>query len=89
MYTYTWKPGGQRSTLSVVPKSPFIFLKDYIMLIMYMDREVYAHERSAHRGQEKAPDLLELELQMVVSHLVWVLEIELGSSARAMSALNH
>ena len=32
---------------------------------------------------------LELELQMVVSSLMWVLEIELPSSGRAVHALNH
>lgn len=33
-------------------------------------------------------DRLELKLQVVVSCLMWVLEIELGSSARVASALN-
>lgn len=33
----------------------------------------------AHRDQKRAPDLLELELQLVVSLLLWVLRIELGS----------
>jgi hypothetical protein len=41
---------------------------------------------SAHRGQERAPDSLELELQMVVSCL-WVLGIKTGSSGRAASDL--
>ena len=32
---------------------------------------------------------LELELEAVVSHSAWVLEIELGSSGRIASDLNH
>jgi hypothetical protein len=38
--------------------------------------------------QKKASDLLKPELEAVVSHLMWVLGTELGSSGRAMSALN-
>jgi hypothetical protein len=34
-------------------------------------------------------DPLELELQVVVSYLVWLLGIELGSFGRGASALNH
>ena len=41
----------------------------------------------AYRGQKKALDLLELELQTQGAS-VWVLGIKLGSSARAASALN-
>jgi hypothetical protein len=32
---------------------------------------------------------LGMELEMVVSHLMWVLGTKLGSSGRAVSALNH
>ena len=32
---------------------------------------------------------LELELHAVVSHLIWVLGIELRSSGRTVCALNH
>ena len=39
-----------------------------------------------HQGQTRA---LELELQVVVSYLAWVLGIKLGSSGRAVSAPNH
>ena len=44
---------------------------------------------AAHRDQKRVSDSLELELQMVVSHLTWVLEIESQDSGREASALNH
>ena len=40
---------------------------------------------SVHRDRKRVLDLPELELQEVVSCLVWVLGIELGSSAKAES----
>lgn len=40
----------------------------------------------AHVGQKRTPEPLKLELQMVVSRLVWELRTELGSSARAAGA---
>jgi hypothetical protein len=40
-------------------------------------------ECSAHGGQKRASDPPELELQVVVSRPLWVLGIELRSSARA------
>ena len=40
----------------------------------------------AYSGQKRAPDPLELELQVVVSHLM-LLRIKLRSSVRAASAL--
>lgn len=54
-----------------------------------MDRDVCAYKCSAHRGQKRSSDLLELELQSVVGHLMWVRETELKSSARTMSAHNR
>lgn len=40
----------------------------------------YVHlSAGAHRDQKRASDLLEMELQLVVSLLLWVLRIELGS----------
>jgi hypothetical protein len=41
------------------------------------------------RSQERASDLPELELQMVVSYVMWVLGTELRSSGRAAGALNQ
>lgn len=41
-----------------------------------------------HRG-EKASDHLKLELQLVVSCLIWVMHMEPESSARAARVLNH
>lgn len=38
-----------------------------------------------YRGQKRETDLLELEVRVVVSHPVWVLETELGSSVRVCS----
>lgn len=43
----------------------------------------------AHRGQKRKSDALELELQACASHLTWMLENELGSSRRAVHALNY
>ena len=40
-------------------------------------------------GRNKGPDPLEVELQKVVGHLLWVLGIKPGSSERAARALNH
>jgi hypothetical protein len=40
------------------------------------------------RGQRRISDLLELELQAIVSCLMWVLGTELGSSAGAAGALS-
>lgn len=37
----------------------------------------------------RAPESLELEFQGIVSHPVWMLETELGSSGKAASALKH
>lgn len=36
----------------------------------------------AHRGQKRIPDLLELELAVIVSHLMWVLRTECRSSRK-------
>lgn len=38
--------------------------------------------------QKRAPDLLELELQVVGSCLAWIQGTECGSSARTVHALN-
>lgn len=42
----------------------------------------------ANRGQKRAFSLLELELQVVVSSLMWVLGTEPKSSVSSASALN-
>jgi hypothetical protein len=47
-----------------------------------------AHECSAHEGKRRALDLLKLELQMVVSHLVGA-GIELRTSGIRANVLNH
>jgi hypothetical protein len=45
--------------------------------------------RSAYRGQKRASNPLELEIQRLMSHL-WVLEIEPRSSGRALTkVLKH
>ena len=43
----------------------------------------------AHGSQKRALDLLELALEVVVSHPTWVLGTRPRGSARAASALNH
>lgn len=39
---------------------------------------------NACRGQKETLDPLELELQMVMSYLMWTLGVEFGSSAKAV-----
>ena len=47
----------------------------------------YVHVNAgAYRGPQKASELLDMDLQKVVSHPAWVLGTELGPSERA---LNH
>jgi len=43
----------------------------------------------AYRDQKRALDTLELDLQAVVSHPVWMLGTELGYTARTVSTLYH
>lgn len=50
---------------------------------------VYICECSAHGEQKRTFDPVELELQVVVSHPMWVLGTRLGSSSRAVCALKH
>lgn len=42
-----------------------------------------------HRGQKKASNPTELEVQEIMRHLTWVLETGLGSPGRAASTVNH
>ena len=50
---------------------------------------VYAQQMcTALGGQKRVLDILELQLQVVVSHLMWVLETKLRSSTRTINALN-
>lgn len=44
---------------------------------MYMSLHEFVHYLCLW-GQQRAPDSLELELQEVVSHLMWGLELNLG-----------
>lgn len=48
-----------------------------------------AHERSAHSGQKKESYPLEAELQLVVSHQIWILQAKLRSSEQAVRILIH
>lgn len=48
----------------------------------------YAHLRTVPGDQKRLSGTLELELQEVVSHLVWVLGIELTSYERAGNAFD-
>jgi hypothetical protein len=41
-----------------------------------------------HPQPSEVLDPLELELQAVVNHQIWLQETKLGSSAKAMTALN-
>lgn len=46
------------------------------------------HARSDHRGQRRESDFWNLELQMVVTYHIWVLEIEHQSFGNIISALS-
>lgn len=69
-------------------RKPFHFVLNYMFecVSVCVGGGKYACECSAHGGQKRKADPLELNLQAVVSHL-WVLGIQLRSSARASSAL--
>lgn len=41
------------------------------------------------RGQKMAPDSFKLELQVAVSHLLWVVGTEFEFSGKAASSLDH
>lgn len=43
----------------------------------------------AYGGRKRVSDPLELDLLVVVCYLAWVLGTKLGSSAGAVSTLNH
>lgn len=49
---------------------------------------VCIHKCSAQGDHQRVSDPLELELEVVVSPLMWVLGTELGSSARTACILN-
>lgn len=50
----------------------------------------YVHVRAgAPEGWKEVSDTLEMKLQVIVSHLIWVLEIKRVSSVRAGDALSH
>ena len=53
---------------------------------MYVSESVSC---SAHRDQKMVSDPLELELQRVVSWLIWAMRTGPGSSTRAVSCLYH
>lgn len=46
-------------------------------------------ECSVYSVQQRASNPLELEWQVAVSHLTWVLGTELRSSGKSASTLNH
>ena len=57
---------------------------------MYVPASIHVHVYvGAHRGQRRASDSLELELQASGSCLIWMPGIELRSSVTPASALNH
>lgn len=60
------------------------FLNFKLCVYMY----VYVHECRCPQRTE-ASDPLEVRLQVVVSHLTWVLGTDLGSSGGTARSLNH
>lgn len=58
-----------------------LFIYNYLFLLMCVDRESSLESR-------RILDTLELELQVTVSHLTWVLRGKCGSFGKAAGALN-
>lgn len=56
-------------------------------LCAYLCENIRLLHVDAHEGQKKS-DYLMLELQMVVSHLMWVLGTEFWASGTATSSFN-
>lgn len=59
-----------------------------LAIYIYISNSKYIYERRGLRGQKTASDLLELEMQALVSLLLWMLRTELGASARAVYVFN-
>lgn len=67
----------------------FLLLKNSFNYLSF-DMCLWVHalvKADAYDVQKRASGFLELQLQGVVSHPVWVLQSKSGPSARAMSAL--
>jgi hypothetical protein len=65
-----------------------VFIRNLIFL-RYFFIHLYVQVTHVQVGdQKRAPDSLELELQEVASHPVWVLTTKLKSSGEAASALD-
>lgn len=70
-----------------LPFKRFAFIYVYICICVRLCTSSASTQVPA--GHQMVPDLLELKLQVVVNHLKEVLGSESGSSARAVSPLNH
>lgn len=81
-YTLTNMPAlGQASTT--------FFLQDlFLFLIMCMPVWVFAHEYRCPGGQKMVLDALKLELQAVMSHLMWVWKLNLNPLQGQYTLLN-
>lgn len=67
----------------------YLFLIFLLNVCVCMRARVCNIHAVTHRVQRRKTDTLELELQAIVSHVVWVLRPELYSSEKAPSALEH
>ena len=72
-----------------ITKARLHFYFHFIFVFMVCSVCVRVSERACGSQNRRASDLLELELQMVVSYLMWVLGSELRFSARVAGALNY
>lgn len=62
----------------------FLMYLFYMYSYLYVSVWVYAYKtRCSWRSEE---DILDLELQVIVSHWAWLLGTKLGSNARAVGA---
>lgn len=65
------------------------FQRYFCLRFMFICVYEWVYEYSTDIGQERVFAFPRPELQAVVSHLVWLLEIGLSSSKRAVRALNN
>ena len=67
----------------------FFFFKVYgYVRVWFICLCIYVHACGTYRGQKRISDPLELELQVVMSCLIWVQGTEIKPSGRASSILD-
>lgn len=75
-------------TMNLVFRYFFCKKNDFILNFSYVYVWIFTHVNAGAHSLKRVLDPQELELQAVMSSLMWVLEIELESSVRAEGALS-